>query len=355
MKVYFIGNNYDGCFYVRCLQPLIHNGWDGMKTSLSSPKASSEQMFQGAMNADVVVFQRPSEEMKVKVADLLKQAGKIVVFDNDDTYKANSGVPYQMIHKDLVEKMDSNLMEFIKKADIVTTTTEFLAEEYREHNKNVHILPNCVDPDDWDSPLKNETDKVRIGLVGSVTLNGDYDNIVPVLKQLSDREDVELVVFGLPPKEDRFKVMQDCHKKEIEFWNSLNIDWQPLVAMENYFETLNELRLDIMLIPRAENYFNKCKSNLKFLEAGMLEIPIIASSFSDGNSPYDKDIEQGVNGLLVKDKEDWLPAIEMLVKDKELRQEIGKNAKVYVLHNYNIKNNYLKWKELYATYLNRKQ
>jgi glycosyltransferase involved in cell wall biosynthesis len=354
MKVYFIGNGYDGCYYVRCLQPLIHNGWDGMKTSLSSPKASAEQMFQGAMNADVVVFQRPDSKEKVKVAELLKQSGKVVVFDNDDTYKSDSGVPNVMINKDLLEEINGNIMDFVKKADIVTTTTEFLAQEYREYSDNVHILPNCIDPDDWDEPLKNETDKVRIGLVGSVTLNGDYNCIIPVLKQLSEREDVELVVFGLPPKGEKFKVMQDCHKEEIEFWNSLNIEWQPLVPQDEYFEILNELRLDTMLIPRAENYFNKCKSNLKFLEAGILEIPVIASSFSDGNSPYDKDIESGVNGFLVAQGEDWMPIINKLVNDKVLRETIGKKAKEYVLTNFNIKDHAHKWKELYATITNRK-
>jgi glycosyltransferase involved in cell wall biosynthesis len=353
MKVYFVGNGYDGCYYVRCLQPLIHNGWDGTKTSLASQRATPEQMFQGAMNADVVVFQRPSDEMRVQVVDLLKQAGKIVVFDNDDTYKPNSGVPFQMAHAENIEKIDKNLMDFVKKADIVTTTTEFLAEEYREHNKNVYVLPNCIDPDDWDEPLKNESDKVRIGLVGSVTLNGDYDIIVPLLKQLSERKDVQLVVFGLPPKGDAFKVMQESHKKEIEFWNSLNIDWQPLVGMNDYFETLNELRLDIMLIPRAENYFNKCKSNLKFLEAAMLEIPVIASSFSDGNSPYDKDID-GTNGLLCKTLDDWQVAIDTLVNNKEIRQEMGKNAKEYVLKNYDIKSHANNWKKLYESYFNKK-
>ena len=43
-----------------------------------------------------------------------------------------------------------------------------------------------------------------------------------------------------------------------------------------------------MLIPRGENYFNRCKSNIKFLEASMCEIPVIAQSFTTNDSPYDE-------------------------------------------------------------------
>ena len=57
--------------------------------------------------------------------------------------------------------------------------------------------------------------------------------------------------------------------------------------MIDYFDTLNDLELDIMMIPRKDNYFNKCKSNIKFLEASMCEIPVITNYFKD--SPYEKD------------------------------------------------------------------
>ena len=43
---------------------------------------------------------------------------------------------------------------FIKEADLVTCSTEFLANEYRKLNPNVVVLPNCVDPFMFDEPLK---------------------------------------------------------------------------------------------------------------------------------------------------------------------------------------------------------
>jgi glycosyltransferase involved in cell wall biosynthesis len=355
MRAYYISNKYDGCYYVRCLLPLIHNGWNGAKTSLEGQKASSEKMFDDCMKSDIIVFQRPDTEDKTQAIELLKKAGKKIVFDNDDTYRPDSGFPKlnEAHNQREVKKINDELYKNIKQADLVTTTTEFLAEEYRPLNNNVVILPNCIDPFDWDKPLRNEGDKVRIGLVGSVAY-GDYQIISNYLKELCKRDDVQVVMFSLSdvdkklPKGNAFaETYKKLYKESLEFVNSNNIEWHPIVPMSKYPETLNNLKLDIMLIPRVENYFNKCKSNVKFLEASMCEIPVIASSFSDGNSPYDKDLD-GENGLLAKTEADWIEMTERLIRNKDLRRSIGKRAKEYTLNNYNIEDKYHLWYDAYS-------
>jgi len=348
MRVYFIGSLSDGCYQVRCLLPQIHNGWNGSKNNLAEPRKSNEQVLREAMLADIIVFQRPMEKEKLEVIDYLKEIGKKIVFDNDDTYIPNSGVPTTMnrIHKKLgtfnkLKEIDSNIRNFIKKADLVTTTTEFLAQEYRQLNDKVIVIPNYIDPFNWDEPLRNKGKKIRVGLIGSVASNDEYLHITDALDYLKKRDDVEIVVFGLPPKgTSQHEKVREIYKKELDFWDKYVDERQPQVPMVDYFSTLNNLRLDLMLIPRKESYFNKCKSNIKYLEASMLEIPVIAQSFSNNDSSYDKDID-GKNGLLVKDN--WIPAIKKLLDNKDLRLKMGKTAKEYTLKHYNIENNYLKW------------
>lgn len=349
MKIYFIGGQYQSCYYVRCLIPLIANGWDGDKTSIRSPVASSEQMFQGAMNADVIVFHRPTDEKKLEAAKLLKLAGKKIVMDNDDTYREDSGVPLQMLAtekrttEDVAKYMNNILIEFAKISDLVTVSTEFLKTEYEQYNKNVVVLPNTVDESDWDKPIKNKSKKVRIGIVGSVASHKDYEPIIPLLNILKDRNDTQLVLFALPPKKAGFERLNELYKPETEFWNQYNVEWQPFVNIQDYFDTLNNLKLDIMLIPRQDNYFNRCKSNLKFLEASMLEIPVIAQTFGDGNSPYDVDKEVVI---LAKTPEEWIEKTLVLIEDKG-RKKIGKKNKKYVLKKYSINNNSHLWKNEY--------
>lgn len=341
MKVYYIGSNYDGCYYARCLLPQRANGWDGQLKSLFMPKDNNETMFRKAMESDVVVFHRPDLRNKVEVIPLLKQAGKKVVFDNDDTYLPDTGVQ-TIMHgnkKELLKKMERNLKEAAKNSDLITVSTEWLKKEYLKVNPNVVVLPNTVDPDDWDTPQRNTGKKIRVGLVGSVT-SADYIEIKPLLKSLSDSPNFQLVVFGLPPRRKETEFMQELFKDHYEFWNSLDIEWQPLVDIGRYKQTLNDLKLDIALIPRINNYFNKAKSNIKFLEMSMLEIPCIVSDFKD--SPYSQDMHL----LKCKNLQDWYNNIEFL-GEKRTRREIGKEAKKYVLENYNINKLAHLWEDNY--------
>lgn len=338
MKVYYVSNRYDGCWYVRCYLPMLANGWDGDKTSPYSPRADEHSRAAGAVNADVVVFQRPDQPNAVKIMKMLKAAGKKVVFDNDDTYLPDSGVPTQM--SDLagqisLNEMNECLNEAIQVADLVTTTTDFLAEEYKKLNPNVVVLPNAVNPEDWEEPIKNTTDKVRIGLVGSVSSNSNYDPIKPLLEHYKNDDRVQIVLLGVPRQTKTDPTIKKIYKKEVDFWSKQNIEWHHFVPQNDYNDKLNELALDIMLIPRHDSYFNRAKSNIKFLEASMCEVPVIAQGFEDGRSPY-QGKEDAKHMVIVTDNDKWIEETEKLIENKELRQKIGKEAKEYVLKNYDI-------------------
>lgn len=339
MKVYFLGSKYEGCYYVRCMLPLRHNGWDGDFLTLHGQRKDPNTAMRAMLDADIIVAQRPYESVMFDVYSALKEAGKKIVFDNDDTYKVND----QMKLGKYLDKISDNIDKFIRMSDMVTTTTEFLAEEYRKLNKNVVVIPNQIDPDDYDRPLRNKTDKIRIGVVGSVGSTGDFEGIRETLKQISDDPRYQLVLFSLPPKASN---IADKYDKEFAFWSSLNIEWQPFVPMKHYFKTLNELRLDMILIPREDSYFNRGKSNLKFLEASMFEIPVIAQGFKTGDSPYQ--LGDDPKYMEIVTENDWMDRVEKL-SDKEVRKEIGKRAKKYVLKNYNITKNYKLWKTAYET------
>lgn len=348
-KVYFVGGAYMGCWQVRCLLPMIHNGWQGNYKGLEKKLKPAEQVREEMMRADIVVFHRADTNWHHRIAMMLRQAGKKIVFDNDDTMNLDISDPfYGLDEKGFAQnkrKLNNVINNFVINADLVTCSTEFLAEEYRKINPKVAVLPNYIDPSDWETPLRNEGEKVRVGIVGSTAYHGDFDQIKDVLRKLDADPKIQLVLMGLMKKTTVNPKFAEVHKKELAFWESLkNLEWTNWVEMTEYFTALNELKLDIMLIPRRESYFNKAKSNLKFLEAGMLEIPVIASSFE--NAPYEE-ITSGNNGILIKDDKDWLEAIYSLVNDKEKRRAMGKEAYNYVLTNFNINNNYQKWAEAY--------
>ena len=349
-KVFFCGTLMEGCWFVRALLPMRELGADGDKTSLRTEKISNETRARAVLDADVVVFHRPNDDRALKVAEMLRQQGKKIVMDNDDTYKGFDTTKLGKL-ADKFGQVEKSIDIFGKQADMLTCSTEFLREEYFKLNPNVVVLPNCVDPDDWpdeDEILRNEGEKVRIGFVGSVGLHSDISEFKWVLDELIKREDVQLVLFALPADTPESRSVHQYYLPELNFWKSYNVEWQPFVPVRDYIETLNNLRLDILLIPRADDYFNRCKSNLKFLEASMLEIPVIAQGFSDGKSPY-QDPEDAKHMKVIVDNSKWLEELEPLIKSKELRREMGRKAREYVLSRYQIKDNVYKWEEAYAS------
>ena len=349
---YLIGSKYMGCNYVRIFQPAWELGWGCNYDGLSNNSAKSpKQVSQELMNSNIITFHRPNTIESHKIAFELKKQGKKIVFDNDDTFQIDKSHPmYYLSSKSKVERklkeVNDLLYNFIHNSDLVTTTTQVLAEEYKKYNPNVVVLPNCVNPDDWaEEPQRNTGNKIRIGVIGSIVYSQEFEVIKEQLRILDTDNRLTIVVFGLPEEKNRTKLVNEVFNKEFEFWTSLkNIERVDCVDMEHYFDTLDNLKLDMAIMPRSENHFNRCKSNLKFLEVSMLEIPTIAQGFKD--SPY----EELTNDISIKvtNNSKWLDAIMDLANNKDKRIRIGKAAKQYVLNNHTIQKNAYRWEEAYS-------
>jgi glycosyltransferase involved in cell wall biosynthesis len=354
MKVYYISSGNAGCYVVRCLLPLVANGWDGDQTSIHPGTKTPEDKKSAALDADIVVFHRPETEGKRELAHILRKQGKKIVFDNDDTYKDHDSVKLneyfdaEKVARGM-EKTDKQADMFAMESDLVTTTTEWLAKEYRKINKNVVVLPNFVDPFYFDEPLRNETDIVRIGITGSLITSTDIDLIAPIIHHYENDKRVRIVVLGLPPNRKENPILGKIYKDEYAFLDSVNIEWHTSVNADEYYDKINSLRLDFMIIPREDNYFNRAKSNLKFLESSMFEIPCICQGFTDGMSPYQVNPEDKENLVLVTDNTQWIPEMEKMIADKEGRRALGKKAREYVIKNYNIEDKAYLWEEAYST------
>jgi glycosyltransferase involved in cell wall biosynthesis len=357
MKVYFVGSGLQGCYNVRCLFPLQANGWDGDRTSFSLDSKTPENKSKAAIQADIVVFHRPIKKELLELARILKKNGKKIVMDNDDTLKEDNGFKFndymnEQRVKNGIEKISSALDEFIKEADLITCSTEFLKKEYENINSNVIVLPNYIDPFYFPEPIKNDSEIIRIGITGSVGVTNDIEPLKPIINHYQNDPRVRLVLLSLPVQGQN-EIYKKLYSEEYSYWSSVNIEWHPFAKVNEYYEYLNGLKLDMVIIPRYDSLFNRCKSNLKFLENSMLEIPTIAQSFSTKDSPYEQNPEDSKHLLLAENTEEFINQIEFLIADKDRRIKIGKDAKKYVEENYDINDekNSVKWINAYKTIL----
>jgi glycosyltransferase involved in cell wall biosynthesis len=93
--------------------------------------------------------------------------------------------------------------------------------------------------------------------------------------------------------------------------------FDPIWNVDDYWQVLSEA--DINLAVLKPSLMADCKSEIKWLEAAMFAIPSIVSR----TATYAEVIEDGVSGLLCTTQADWVAAIDRLVCDADLRQEMG--------------------------------
>lgn len=331
MKILFLNGSYPFCYYYRGYLPAVYSGQICVQEFIRTYKMPDAKVIQAMANkADVIVFQRPQELHQLDLAVGLRKLGKKIIFENDDTY---SGLPLERLNNqkeiDLAVQINKNLQSFLKFADGAIASTETLGEEYKKINPNTVVLKNCIDPLDKLICKKNTTGKLRVGLIGSVTSNDDYLHIKDQLRRLDARDDITLVVMGVKNRDGSFlPTMKEDH----DFWASLkNVEWHTYVPVTQYMSKVSSLALDVAIIPRKDHYFNKCKSNVKFLEMSLLGIPVLAQDF-DG-SPYREDKDYLT---LVSEDEDWYNKVIELKENREKFLSTANLAKEYVLKNYNI-------------------
>lgn len=353
MKVYYIHSGLQGCYYVRCLLPMQANGWDGDQTSPIPDVKNVESKAWAAQNSDVVVFHRPDDPKKLELARYLKKHhNKKIVFDNDDTFKDDGGFKLnEYMNKERMEKgmkrINETIDTFISEvADVVTCSTDFLNKEYSELHPNVHTLPNCVDPFMAETPEYNDTDVLRIGITGSIAVTSDFEHLVPIVKHFEGDKRVRFVLLSLPPR-DYSKITQELYSEEYKILDKLDVEWHHFVPQHEYLEKVNSLKFDVSIIPRADNYFNRCKSNLKFLENSLLHIPTIAQSFPTGDSPYEVNPVDKDNLVLAGNTQDFIEKIEYFIKNRDAARDLGRKAYNYVINNYDIEKHAHKWEEAY--------
>ena len=99
------------------------------------------------------------------------------------------------------------------------------------------------------------------------------------------------------------------------------IEWREFVPL---IDLPNEVaRFDINLAPlEVGNPFCESKSELKYFEAAIADVPTIASP----TGPYRWAIDHGRTGFLANDQKQWSSALEELVRNADRRREVARQA-----------------------------
>ncbi|MGN6399002.1 MAG: glycosyltransferase, partial [Flavisolibacter sp.] len=91
-------------------------------------------------------------------------------------------------------------------------------------------------------------------------------------------------------------------------------------------------KIDIGIMPLPDNEWTKGKCGFKAIQYMALQKPAVASAVGVNNEI----IDQGVNGFLCTTALEWENALERLLKDENLRLEMGLAGRKKIVEQYSI-------------------
>jgi len=340
------------------------------------------------------------------IFDKLKKMGITTIMDIDDYWMPTHEHPAHAILKQ--SKIDDLIKSNIKIVDWVMTTTKVFADEIRKINKNVVVIPNSIDPSQEQfQPKDIKSDKFRVGWLGGSSHLHDLGIIKQNLNTWMNgegKDDTQLVLCGfdlrgnitetnpqtgeqrtrkiLPIESvwcryeemftNNYGILSPEYKKHLLKYNresdgnfdDSNESYRRVWTKPITTYASNYNLFDVSLAPIKEHIFNKCKSQLKVIEAGFHKKALIAQNFG----PYTIDlvnvieyggkINENGNAILidsVKNHKDWLKAIKFLHKNPDMIKNMGENLYNTVNSKYHIDIVTKSRSEFYMSLVNEKK
>ena len=350
----------NGCFYVRIHVPFLELKNRGHLTSYISH--TGYDFKDVAENSDAVVFMRTYSKDPLRDMWRFQARGVPCVYElDDDIWDIPDVNPASSVFKEksqAVLQVEAQIAE----ADYCVVSTEPLKKKVKKFAKgDVFVVPNSVNPDKFvERPKKG--DKLRIGWAGGANHYGDLELIVDALLELDKKYDFSFCIQGLSSS----PIESEMYGKHIaQKWGSEgNVQYRdtalrvydklkqlkdfqhvPFYPPELYPGILSQLDWDIGLIPVTGDNFNKSKSCIKFYEYASVGTTAVASDAH----PYKKE----VNYRAENTPEGWVKAIATLLDDKEMRYNIGKEQRDWVMKNRTVQVVGGKWEEMYEIIQNK--
>lgn len=328
MKIFGWLADHAGCGWYRVILPLLAMRGAGHEVRYH------RQMSEEDWEADVIIGQRvslpgPTHRWQ-RIARTTSQRPKLVYELDDNLWAVDGGNNPGIRAYFGSPETRRNMVANIEVADLVTVSTEPLAEVVRPYNRNVVVLPNTIPEEFLMWKPGHHRDRITIGWQGSPTHDRDWQTAVaPVQRWFNTAKRgcrLEMHTIGVIPR--RFP---EVHPHRHTVWSE---------AISDYYRTID---WHVALAPLADTKFNRSKSWLRALEAAMLGIPVVASNVS----AYHDFVQHGVTGFLVTEPREWGEYLEILTTDHGLRQQMGEAAwKLAAEHT--IETNVHKWLEAYA-------
>lgn len=388
IKILVIPSDKSGCGYFRSVQPhkyISENYSDQFDIDIMYGFPKDVQLAEFLKKYDILHIHKQLDK-NCEIIQLAQFLGVKVIVDIDDYWDLGNDHPMSISAKE--QNWKGPIMEHVKKADYVTTTTDIFKKTIQELNPNVLVFPNAINPtEEQFIPKPTHSDRLRFGIICGSSHEKDIELLRGMVSKLPKEilNQIQIVLCGfdtrgkittynqitkesttrdITPQEsvwcryekiltDNYNIVSKEHKdflnmfiKYTDYPNYQNEPYRRCWTKDINEYATHYNNIDVLLVPLKENKFNAQKSNLKVIESGFYHKAIIAQDFG----PYQIDlvpmiekggsINENGNALLVESSKNhkmWAKYITKLVNDRSLVKKLQDNLYNTVKDKYSLK------------------
>jgi Glycosyl transferases group 1 len=332
----FMGIGKSSVLWSRCALPAMHLGADWVGVRGQPPDV---QVLTGIVRGEtqlpryndyrVVVIQQPYGRAWLRQINALRARGIKVLYEIDDYLHGVAKTPLHDYAKYFTPQRLAAHELCMRACDGIIVSTDYIARRYAKFNRNVYVCHNGLDVARYHL-TRPERSTVNIGWAGAT---GHMRMLVPWINEtltvMREHPDTCFIAIGEPGVAAPINQLLGGER-------ALGIPFCPL---ECYPAAM--CMLDIALAPAGQSAWYRAKSDLRWLEASALGIPVIADP-----TVY-AEIEDGVTGFTVATPRAMADVLRVLVETPELRWAVGQEARAYVYEHRTSVDAALQWAEVF--------
>ena len=194
---------------------------------------------------------------------------------------------------------------------------EYLCAYARSYNHNVLLLPTSVDVVNRYNIIKDHSrGQIVVGWTGSHSTMPYLEEMLPLFKRVAAEFDVQIMIIS--NKKPGFEIPN----LQFKYWSE-----------ETEIDDLLQFTIGIM--PLKKDAWSEGKCGFKLIQYSALGIPAVTTPVGVN----EKIVDQGVTGFLCSSEDEWYAALQTLIGNECLRNEMGNNGRKKIAAQFSIQAN----------------
>lgn len=266
------------------------------------------------------------------LAEIKRKGIKLIYTLDDDLYDIDFAVGHKKYPSEVIRI-------FTSAANGLVVSTENLKSKTLQYSKNVTVIQNVIDTNlFFGNKVREDGACIKIGYMGTYTHLDDLRMIQWPMRKLlqSNKKKIRFEVVGIGSSETINHMFSGCNVQAIQppgrtlypdfmRWLSHTVCW------------------DIAIAPLRATGFNSYKSDIKWLDYTALGAAGVYSNVD----AYKSNLAHGEKGILVGDSSvEWLTALDALIHDEKMRENIVSNSVEKILQERNLSIAASQWKKV---------